>query len=100
MIPCREDEEGLVFEVQVTPGAKRAGLLGTHDGALKVAVSAQPEKGKANRALAALLGRLFGVGRSQVTIIKGEHRRRKIVRVAGVSPRTLRSLVRERSRER
>ena len=99
MIPCREDGEALVFEVQVQPGARREGVLGVHDGALKVAVAARPERGKANRALVELLAGLFGVSRSQVTILKGEHRRRKVVRVAGGDSRVLRSVIAGRSNE-
>jgi len=93
VIPCRQDGEALVFEVHVQPGARRQGVLGVYDGALKVGVSAAAEKGKANKALAGLLGEVLGVRRSDVTVIKGEHRRRKVVRVRGVSPENLQSLV-------
>ena len=92
MISCRQDGDALVFEVHVQPGARRQGVLGVHDGALKVGVSAAPEKGKANKALAGLLGEALGVRRSDVTIIKGEHRRLKVVRVSGVSQEDLQSL--------
>lgn len=99
MMPCREDGEGLVFEVQVQPGARREGLLGVYDGALKVGVTARPERGKANRALVGLLAGLFGVPRSRVSILRGEHRRRKVVRVAGAHTEALQSLLAERSSE-
>jgi hypothetical protein len=97
MIRCREDGEGVSFEVRVTPGARRPGLKGEQDGALKLAVSAAAEKGKANRAVAELLAELLGVGRSQVTILQGEHRRQKVVRVTGIRAEALQALGAERS---
>jgi uncharacterized protein (TIGR00251 family) len=97
MIRCREDGAGVSFRVRVTPGARRPGLRGEQDGSLKVAVSPAAEKGKANRALAELLADLLGVGRSQVTILQGEHRRDKVVRVTGITAGALHALVAERS---
>ncbi len=93
MIPCRRDGDALVFEVHVQPGARRQGLLSVYDGALKVGVSSAAEKGKANKALAGLLGEVLGVRRSDVTIVTGEHRRRKVVRVAGVKEEQLQVLI-------
>ena len=99
MIPYRRDGDGLLFEVHVTPGANRPGPLGVHDGALKVAVAAQPQKGKANKALVKLLAELLGVSRAQVSIVRGEFGRRKLIRVTGAGPETLQSLVEGRSTE-
>ena len=99
MIPCREDGDALVFEVQAQPGASREGVLGVHDGALKVGVSQAAERGKANRALVGLLAGLLGVRRSDVSILRGQRSRRKVVRVSGVRGDALQSLVSGRSAE-
>jgi len=97
MITYEQEESALVFAVRVQPGARRSELAGEHAGALKVSVAAPPEKGKANKALIRLLAERFGVGRSDVTIVRGEHSRRKVVRVAGATPGDLQALVERRS---
>lgn len=55
------------------------------DGAryLKARVSAVPENGKANAALAALLAKMFGVSKSSVVIAGGEKARAKTIEVSG-----------------
>ena len=93
MIPCRRDGDDVIFEVHVQPGAKRPGVLGVHGGALKVGVSSPAQEGRANKALCELLGKALGVRRSAVTIVTGERRRRKVVRVAGVTAERLYALV-------
>src|SRR5690606_8884147 len=47
--------EGTVVAVAAQPGARRTGVLGERNGALRLAVAAPPDKGKANDALADLL---------------------------------------------
>ena len=41
--------QGVVIAVRAQPGAKKNGITGEHDGALKVSVTQAPEKGKANK---------------------------------------------------
>jgi uncharacterized protein len=50
---------------------------------LRVRVKAVPDRGKANQAVIALLGRLLGVPRSALTITAGETARLKTVLVTG-----------------
>lgn len=86
-----EDHGGAVsFRVRVAPRASRDALLGVHDGALKVALTAPPVDGAANAALRKLLARHLGVARGAVTIVRGERSRDKIVRVEGLDPRDVR----------
>ena len=51
MIAIAEHADGCILPVRAQPGARKAGILGEHAGALKVAVTAPPEDGRANRAL-------------------------------------------------
>jgi uncharacterized protein YggU (UPF0235/DUF167 family) len=51
--------------------------------ALKVAVTAAPEAGKANDALLRFLARLWRVPKRDVTLVLGHADRRKVVHVAG-----------------
>lgn len=76
--------EGLVLPVRAQPGARKNGITGEHDGALKVAVTQAPEKGKANKALAEVLAREFGLKKSQVRLLSGETSQRKTFLLSGV----------------
>ncbi|MCS5635128.1 MAG: DUF167 domain-containing protein [Myxococcota bacterium] len=71
------------FWIHVTPGARRAGILGCHGDALRIAVQAPPVAGKANRACADLLATALGVAPGAVSLDPGARGRRKRVRVEG-----------------
>lgn len=83
----RTESDGLVLTVRASPKASRnavQGVMKTPDGlALKIAVTAPPDKGKANAAVAALLAKAFGVSKTSVSVVAGQADRRKILRVKG-----------------
>src|SRR5438552_17571006 len=85
MIQIAEHAEGCVLPVRAQPGARKAGILGEHAGALRVAVTAPPEDGRANRALAELLAKKLGLKRSQVMLWSGQTSREKRFLIQGVS---------------
>jgi uncharacterized protein (TIGR00251 family) len=60
-------------------------VLGVHDGALKVALTAPPVDGAANAALVALIARSLGVTKRDVELVAGETSKRKTVLVRGVT---------------
>jgi uncharacterized protein len=60
-------------------------VVGVHNGALKVALTAPPVEGAANKALLEFLAKLLGAPKSSVVLISGEGSRNKIVRVEGIS---------------
>jgi uncharacterized protein len=93
MIQIVEHAEGCILPVRAQPGARKAGILGEHAGALKVAVTAPPEDGRANKALAELLAKALNLKRSQVKLLSGEANREKRFLLAGVSKRDLYALV-------
>ena len=82
------------LRVRVTARASRDELAGLKDGVLHVRVSAPPVDGKANQAVTRLIAKALGVGRTSVTVVKGERSRDKVVAIEGVEPdavlRTLR----------
>jgi uncharacterized protein (TIGR00251 family) len=71
MIAVADHAEGCVLPVRAQPGARKAAVLGERNGALKVAVTAPPEDGRANRALVETLAEALGVKRSQVELVGG-----------------------------
>ena len=74
------------LRVRVTARASRDELAGLRDGVLHVRVSAPPVDGKANQAVCRLIARAVGVGRTSVTVSKGERSRDKVVTIEGVDP--------------
>ena len=82
-------ERHATLTVRVQPGASRERIAGMLGDALKVAVSAPPEKGKANRAVEKLLAKTFGLSVSAVRVIGGETSRRKTVRCDGIARKDL-----------
>ena len=68
--------------LKVIPKSSRDEIVGVQEsGALKVKVTAAPEKGKANVAVCEVLARAFAVSRRNVTILQGETSQNKRVRI-------------------
>ena len=84
-----EHPEGCVLSVRAQPGARKAGVLGEQGAALKVAVTAPPEDGRANKALAEALREALGLKRSQVELLSGATSRDKKFLIRGVTPADL-----------
>jgi uncharacterized protein (TIGR00251 family) len=84
MIALTEHAEGWVLPVRAQPGARRPGVQGEQNGALKVAVSAPPEDGRANRALVEALSEALGLKRSQVELLAGATGRGKRFLIRGI----------------
>jgi len=72
----------LQLTLHVQPGASRTEVTGTHGDALKVRLAAPPVDGKANAELLRFLAEVFGVPRRNVTLLRGESSRAKVVRIA------------------
>jgi len=85
MIALAEHPEGCLLPVRAQPGARKAVLLGEQAGALKVAVTAPPEDGRANKALADVLRDVLGLKRSQVELFSGPTSRDKRFLIRGLS---------------
>jgi uncharacterized protein (TIGR00251 family) len=95
MISITDHEEGCVLAVRVQPGARKAGVKGEQAGALKLAVTAPPEDGRANEAVVELLAELLGVKRRQVELVAGATSRNKKLRIREVSSTKLRERLNE-----
>ena len=74
------------LRVRVTARASRDELAGLRDGVLHVRVTAPPVDGRANQAVCRLIARAVGVGKTSVTVTRGERSRDKVVRIEGVGP--------------
>ncbi len=85
MLELIETKSGINLRIKVSPNAKREGVLGAHGDGLKVAVSAQPEKGKANKAVIKVLAKALGVSPGSISIIRGQTNSQKVVAIEGLT---------------
>jgi uncharacterized protein (TIGR00251 family) len=81
----QESPDGVVFTAKVVPGSRRTTVAGVLDTAIKIRVTAAPEKGKANQCLIAFLAGQLGVKKNAIEILSGQTNPIKQVRVAGIS---------------
>jgi len=93
VIEIRPHAEGSLLAVRAQPGARKPGVLGEHAGALKVAVTAPPEDGRANEAITELLREWLGLKRSQVELASGVTNRSKQFLIRGVTVEALREMI-------
>ncbi|HVO13613.1 MAG TPA: DUF167 family protein [Alphaproteobacteria bacterium] len=89
-LPFSAAADGVRVAVRLTPRARHSGVVGLAEEAgggvaLKVAVTAAPEGGKANAALIALLAREWRVPKSSISVVRGATDRHKTLLVAGAS---------------
>lgn len=93
MIAITDHAEGCILPVRAQPGARREGLQGEKNGALRVAVNAPPEDGRANAALVEVLREALGLKRSQVELIAGQTSREKRFLIRGIKAAELSKLL-------
>lgn len=86
MIQITVHAAGCVIAVRAQPGARHNRIVGEHGGALKVAVTAPPDKGRANEAIAAVLADALG---AKVELLSGATSRSKKFLVRDVTATTL-----------
>ncbi len=84
MVSLEQTANGLVLSVKAQPGARRNGVTGVHDGALKVAVCQAPEKGKATAAIIVVLAESLGVKKNQIELLSGQTSTHKKFLIRGI----------------
>jgi uncharacterized protein (TIGR00251 family) len=81
MLELTESEGGVRLKLRVKAGGRKNAILGRYAGALKLSVTAAPEKGKANRAVLSLLAETLRLPASSLEIISGQTSPDKVVLV-------------------
>jgi len=93
MLQLEAHPRGVILPVRAHAGARRNDLLGVREGMLRVAVTAAPEKGKANRAIVALLSEKLSVSKSSIELVTGETSAKKRFLIVGGSLDQLRATI-------
>jgi uncharacterized protein len=89
VIALEEHRDGTILPVKAHAAARRNALRGEHAGSLQVSVTQAPEKGKANKAIVALLAKSLGLRKSQIELAGGETSPQKRFLVRGIAPAEL-----------
>ena len=77
-LPClRQTDAGVEVFLYVQPRASRNKVVGLQGDELKVALTAPPVDGAANKACCVFLAKLCGLPKSCVTLVSGETSRHK-----------------------
>ena len=71
--------------IKVVPASSRNCIAGWLGDTLKVRVTAQPERGKANAAVEATIAEALGISIASARVIQGKTSARKIVEILGLS---------------
>jgi uncharacterized protein len=95
LLAIRSDNDAAYLRVVARPGASKSLIHGVHGDALKVAIHAAPEKGKANKELIAFLAKTLGLKRAQVTLSAGQTSRTKTLRFEGLTANDLEARLRD-----
>ena len=94
-LSLRPHEDGTLLNVRAQPGANRHEIRGIYDGSLRIAVTASPEKGKANQAIIQLLAKKVKVAKSRIVLTAGASARNKTFLVVGCSEKHVADLLTE-----
>jgi uncharacterized protein (TIGR00251 family) len=70
--------QGVLLPVKAQPGASSNAVRGEHHGMLKVSVTSIAEKGKANKAIVAVLAKELQLRKSQIALARGEASSEKV----------------------
>jgi uncharacterized protein len=85
MISLAPHADGVILPVLAQAGARRNAILGERAGALRVAVTAPPEKGKANEAIQAVLAAALACKPKNVSLLFGATSRQKRFLIGGIT---------------
>lgn len=88
MIAFKKTATGIAFDVYVQPRSSINAIIGCHDQALKIKLTAPPVGGAANKQCIKLLAKKFGLPKSALTIAGGQASRRKRIAISFLSGST------------
>lgn len=85
MMTIKEKAGGLVFSVYVQPRSSKTTIVGSHQNALKIKLTAPPVSGAANKQCIQVLAKALGIPKSTILITGGQTGRMKQIRIRPIS---------------
>jgi uncharacterized protein (TIGR00251 family) len=71
----------IIIRAKIVPGSSKNKIVGVYNDALKIAITAPPVEGKANKKCIAYLAKCFDVAKSKVEIISGKNSKNKLIKI-------------------
>lgn len=97
MIDITDNNGSVILTVRVVPRASKSGIVGEHDGALKVRIASPPVDGAANTELVKLLAKRFSISTSNIGIVSGQSAKTKRVRLTGATAAEIASVLKAKT---
>ena len=85
----KKSETRLKLNVKVIPNSAKNQIVGWFDGRLKLKVTAQPEKGRANKAVIKLLSQSLGLSAQNIQLVSGDTHSLKVFELSMLSQEQL-----------
>ncbi len=86
-----ERKNYILLNIEVKPGSKSAQINGINEwrNTLEVSVKSRAERGKANQEVIKLLSDILKLPLEDITIVKGDKSRQKVVKLSGIDSKDL-----------
>ncbi len=81
MFDIKKTDTGICFKIYVQPKASKNSIVGQHDDALKIRLTAPPVDGAANKLCIKYLSKITGISKSAFEIASGQTSRTKQIRI-------------------
>ena len=81
---------GVRLHLFIQPKSSKNEVVGSHNGLLKIKITAPPVDGKANECLVEFLSDILDIPKRDISIVRGETGRNKTVELTGVTENLLR----------
>ncbi|UOE99993.1 DUF167 domain-containing protein [Bdellovibrio reynosensis] len=85
-------EGGVRLHLFIQPKSSKNEVVGPHNEEIKIKITAPPVDGQANEALIEFLSKLAKVAKRNITLIKGETGRHKVIEIQGLEEPQARAL--------
>ena len=81
------------LKVKVVPGSSRDQIVGWLGDALKIKVTAPPEKGRANEAVMEVLAERLGLPTDAISVVSGHSSASKVIGINGMDSETIKKVL-------
>jgi uncharacterized protein (TIGR00251 family) len=85
----RDTPAGVLMQVAALPRSSSSGVIGVHNGVVKIKLAAPPLAGRANEECVTIIAKALRMSKGDVEIVAGSKGRAKTVLLRGVSSQML-----------
>ena len=79
----------IVIKIKIVPASSKNKIVGVYNNALKIAITAPPVEGKANKKCITYLAKYFDVAKSKIEIISGQTSKNKLIKIYDISQKEI-----------